>query len=160
MSWYWFSLPHYGGSVGVQAELRWKFYDFIMSKHLLAVIGKSRLLWFDSYWGGLKLRKFVINDWDHVSPGVVPGYGGMVVGLWNEMYLFGGISIGRFRWGKMGWPSKDEFIHIINNSLGLSLCDSPIETVKYILVYIIWCIASFDFATKLQKYFLCIQLIN
>ena len=42
------------------------------------------------YWGDLKLRKLVINDWVYVFPRVVSGDGGRVVGRWNDMYLFGG----------------------------------------------------------------------
>ena len=47
-----------------------------------------------SFWGGLKLRKLVINDWVYVFPRVVSGEGGRVVGRWNDMYLlFGGFLL-------------------------------------------------------------------
>ena len=45
---------------------------------------------------------------------------------------------GRFKCGKMGWPLYQKKNFFINNSAGLSMCDCPIETVKYIWVNI-WC---------------------
>ena len=45
------------------------------------------------------------------------------------MYLFGGGFVGRFA-EKWGDHRKKNFFII--NSVGLSMCDSPIETVKYI----------------------------
>ena len=49
-------------------------------------------------------------------------------------FLFGG----RFKCGKMGWPShgKRKKNFVINNSVRLSMCDCPIETDKYIWVNI------------------------
>ena len=45
-----------------------------------------------------------------------------------------GIFVGRFRYEKWNDPGKKNFF--INNSVGLSMCDGPIETVKYIWVNI------------------------
>ena len=101
------------------------------------------------YWEGLKLRKLVTNDWVSVSPGLVLGHRERVVGHWNGMYLFGGIFIGRFKCGRMGWPFKEQFLY--NNSVGLSMCHGLIETVKYIWVNI-WFILGWILSKKLQKY--------
>ena len=66
-----------------------KLYDFIIwswSKQretLLAVISKSCLLPFDSYWWRLKLRKLVTKDWVHVSTRLVSA--GMVEGSTVEV---------------------------------------------------------------------------
>ena len=39
---------------------------------------------------------------------------------------------GRFKYGKMRWPSHQKKNFFMNNSVGLSMCDCPIETLKYI----------------------------
>ena len=65
----------------LQTDLKWFFFDFLnrsLRKQweiLLVVISKCCLWWFDSYWGGLKLKKLVNNDWVHVTPGLVLGSG-------------------------------------------------------------------------------------
>ena len=71
-----------------------------------------------------------------MSPGLVLREVLRVMGRWNSMYLFGGIFVGRFKCGKMEWPAKEKIF--INNSVRLSMCDSPIETVKYIWLNF-WC---------------------
>ena len=50
---------------------------------------------------------------------------------------------GRFKCVKMGWPShrKRKKNFFINISVGLSMCECPIGTVKYILVNM-WCILN------------------
>ena len=55
-----------------------------------------------------------------------------IVGCWNGMYLLWGFFVERFKCGNMEWPSKKNFF--INNSVGHSMYDAPIETVKYIWV--------------------------
>ena len=55
------------------------------------------------------------------------------------MYLFGGIFLGgSFKCKKMGWQSHRKNNFFINDYVGLSMCDCPMETVKYIWVNI-WC---------------------
>ena len=81
----------------------------------------------------LKLRKLVINNWVHVSLGLVSGDKGMVMAA--EMlctYLGGTFLLGCSNGEKWGdHRIKNLFI---SNSVGLSMCDGdgPIETVKYI----------------------------
>ena len=50
------------------------------------------------------------------------------------MYLFGGFLLGGSNAEKWGDHRKKNFF--INNFVGLSICDGPIETVKYIRVKI------------------------
>ena len=71
-----------------------------------------------SYWGGLKLRKLVINDWVHVFPRLVLGDGRRVEDRWHDMYLFGEFLLGdsnveNWVWGEggRGWPPKEEFLY-------------------------------------------------
>ena len=45
-------------------------------------------------------------------------------------YLFGGFLLGGSNAEKWGDHGKKNFF--INNSVGLFMCDGPIETVKYI----------------------------
>ena len=49
------------------------------------------------------------------------------------MYLSGGsfVGRGRFKYRKMGWPLHWKKNFFINDSVGFSMCDCPIETVKY-----------------------------
>ena len=149
------SLPHYDndGSIEVQADQRWKIYGLIIwswSKQweiLLAVISKSCFWWFwiaGSYRGGLKLRKLVINDWVYVFLELFWGMGG---GWWAvEMAC---TYLGDFCWKvqirKNGWGDHWKKNFFINNSVGLSMCDGPIETVKYIWVNI-WCMLDWIFS--------------
>ena len=70
----------------------------------------------------MKLRKLVINDLVRVSPELASG----------EMACtcLGGFLLGGSNVEKWGDHRKENFL--INNSVGLSLCDGPTETVKYI----------------------------
>ena len=88
-----------------------------------------------NHWGGLKLRKLVINDWVYVFPRVVLGDGRRVVGLWNDMYLFGGFLLRGSNAENWGDHRKKNFFI---NSVELSMCDSRIETVKYIWLNILY----------------------
>ena len=97
------------------------------------------------YWGGLKLRKLVIKNWVYVFPRAVSGDWGGVgesggplkwhVPVWR-------IFIGRFKCGKMGWPSKEEFL--CKSFCVLSMCDGPMVTVGWIWVNI-WCMLHWIF---------------
>ena len=49
-----------------------------------------------------------------------------------EGFLLGG----RFKCGKMGRPPHRKKNFFINDSVRLSICDCPIETVKYICMNI------------------------
>ena len=77
------------------------------------------------------LRKLVINDWVHVSSGIVfEDRGWMVnwhVPVWED-----------FCWVEVSNADKchRKKNFFINDSVGLSMCDCPIETVKYIWVNI------------------------
>ena len=75
---------------------------------------------------GLKLRKLVINNWFLVSPGVVSRDGAVEM----RCTRLGGFLLGGSNAEKWGDNRKKNFF--INNSVGLSLCDGLIETVKYI----------------------------
>ena len=61
-----------------------------------------------------------------------------------------GIFVGRFKCRKMGWTSKEEFFR--NNSVGLSMYNGPIQTVKYIWVSI-WCMLDWTFAQNCRNEF-------
>ena len=93
--------------------------------------------WLVLNWGGLKLRKLFINNWFHVSSGLVSGGGGIVVGCWNSITCLGGILLGCSSAEKWRDHWKNNFFR--NNSVVLSMWDRPIETVKNIWVNI-WCI--------------------
>ena len=115
------------GSVEVQADLRWKTYDFIIWswskqwKILLVVISKSCLwIWIvvTAYWGGLKLRKLVINDCVYVFlelfRGMAEGWCAVEMACtYLEGFLLGGWNTEN--WG--GWPSKEEFLHNSSGTL-------------------------------------------
>ena len=64
-----------------------------------------------SYRGGLKLRKLV-NDWVFVFPRVISGDRGMVVGHWNDMYLFGEFLLGGSNAKKWGDHRKKNLMHV------------------------------------------------
>ena len=122
------------------------------SNENLVVISKSCFWIFDSYWGEVKPRKLIINNWVHVSLGFVSGNGGRLVGRWNDIYLFGRIFVWRFNrknvkcgemplepWGKRlvknPWDSVWQYDRNSEMHLGEYLID-----------------AWLDFVTKLQKY--------
>ena len=67
------------------------------------------------------------------------GEDGKITSTCVEGFLLGG----RFKCRNMGWPShqKQKKNFFINNAVGLSMGDYPIETVKYIWVKI-WCILN------------------
>ena len=85
-----------------------------------------------SYWGGLKLRKLVINTWVFVFPRIVLGDGGMVVGPWNDMYLFEAFLLRGSNVKNWSDHQKEEFLRKFCGTDGL------IETVKYIWVNILY----------------------
>ena len=61
--------------------------------------------------------------------------GGRLVGHWNDIYLFGEVFLGGSNtknWGDY-WKKN-----LFTNSVELSMCDGPIETVKYIWVNILY----------------------
>ena len=62
--------------------------------------------------------------------------------------LGGFLLRGRFKCGKMGWPLHRQKNFYINDPVGLSMCECPTETVKYILVNI-WCM--FDWISSSQN---------
>ena len=57
-----------------------------------------------------------INNWVHVSPGLVLGNGERLEDRWNGTYWLRGIFVGRFKCGKMGAHRKKNLF--INNSVG------------------------------------------
>ena len=173
MSWSWFSIPHYdwsnGGYVDVHADLMWKCYDYnlkleqAMRNQTYVVISKSCLWWFHSYWGGLKLRKLVINNWVHVSPRLFSkDWGGwwaieiactclgdfffdhwknnFFINNWKVLMTkkWGGNREGRIYIEIWGNAVRVLRVGFCENLVGLSMCDGPIETVKYIWINI-WC---------------------
>ena len=72
------------------------------------------------------LRKLVINDWVHVSSGIVLEDRGRMVN-WH-------VLVGRkvqMQKNGMTITSKEEFLY---KRFHGSLCDCPVETVKYIWV--------------------------
>ena len=107
-----------------------------------------------SYWGGLKLRKLVINDWVHVFPRVVSGDGVRVVGRWNDMYLFAGFLLGASNAENWGDHRKKNFFI---NSVELSMSDGLIETDK--CIWVNTCLTGFSHKTA-EIHFLCRQLFN
>ena len=81
------------------------------------------------------MRKLVIKDWVHVSPGAF--FGGME-GVWwvvemkctcLEGFLLGGSNAEK-------WCNHQKKNFFIDNSSGLPMCDSLIETAKYLWVNI------------------------
>ena len=83
---------------------------------------------------GLMLRKWVINDWVYVCSGLMlKDRGGCkMTCTCLRGFLFGS----RFKCRKMGWPSHRKKNFFKNDSVGLSMLDCLIETVKYIWVNI------------------------
>ena len=77
----------------------------------------------------MKLRTLVINAWVHVFRKVVSGDSGMMAGRLNDMYLFERFLLGESNEENWGDHRNNFFI---NNSVELSMCDGPIETVKHI----------------------------
>ena len=77
------------------------------------------------------LRKLVTNDWVHVSSGIVLEDRGRMVNwhvpVWRDFCWEEGSNAEK-------WHRKKNFF--INDSVGLSMCDCPVETVKYIWVNI------------------------
>ena len=77
------------------------------------------------------LRKLVINDWVHVSSGIVLEDRGRMVNwhvpVWRDFCWEEGPNAEK-------WHRKKNFF--INDFVGLSMCDCPVETVKYIWVNI------------------------
>ena len=81
---------------------------------------------------GLKLRKLVINNWVRVSPALVSGNWGLWWAVWMACTCFGQFLLEGLNAEKWcHYPKKNFFI---NKSVGLSTCDSPIETVKYLMI--------------------------
>ena len=82
--------------------------------------------------GGLKLRKLniKINDWIHVPSEFVSGDDAVEM----TCTCLGGFLLGGSNAKKWSDHRKNNFLK--NNSVGLSMYDGPIETVKYIWVNI------------------------
>ena len=85
-------------------------------------------------------------------------------GMWGGQWAvemactcLGGFSMGGSNSGEQGGHRKKSFFR--NNSLGLSMYDGLIETVKYILVKFDACLTGFCHKTA-EIHFLCIQFIN
>ena len=96
-----------------------KLYDFViwswskLWKILLTVIIKFFFWWFNLYWRGLKLRKWVTKDWIHMSSGLVCRDRG-VARHWNCMNIFWWLLLGSSNAEKWGDQEKKFFD---NNSL-------------------------------------------
>ena len=102
-----------------------------------------------SYWGELKLRKLAINDWVYVLPRVVLGNEeeGCELLKWH-VHVLG--TFERFNQKKKIDYWKKNFF--INNSVGLLMCNSLIETIKYFWVNI-WCIFDWIFSQNCRNKF-------
>ena len=98
------------------------------------------------------LRKLIINDWVHVSSGIVLEDRGRMV-KWHVPVS------GDFCW-EVGWNVEKWGDHRIerrislylNVSVGLSMCDCLIETVKYIWVNI-WCMLDWILSQNCRNTF-------
>ena len=131
----WCSILRYAndGSVDVQADLR---REIMTLKFEVGASSEKSCLWWSvnlsacgdlncSYWGGLRLRKLVFNNW--VFPRVVLGDGWRMVNSWNDRYMFGGFSLESSNTENFGGHQNKNFL---NNSVELSMRVGPIETIK------------------------------
>ena len=131
----WCSILHYAndGSVDVQADLR---REIMTLKFEVGASSEKSCLWWSvnlsacgdlncSYWGGLRLRKLVFNNW--VFPRVVLGDDWRMVNSWNDRYMFGRFSLESSNTENFGGHQNKNFL---NNSVELSMRVGPIETIK------------------------------
>ena len=90
-------------------------------------------------WGNYLLKTGLVCHLDSFEGGT---------SRWNSIYIFGGIVVGRFKWGKKGWPSKKQIL--INNPVipfkeehqGLLKLHVPLGRGREFQCRNIWCMVD------------------